>query len=336
MPKPQLILGLAGSCLLGLVCFFAPLPVCQGQVDHKPELLADLRAGWSVLQRLDESESTYSIRRSNLDPKNRTIRTFKTSIQIDRKPGYLREVVTTSDSEGVSGYNPFYFFAIGERHQQGKFLTKITLNRPDAVNPDVRSTFQTGTASLSYYPLSFVHHVPGSQLLDVDTFQLLAIRHMTKGPIEVDVAFNLERPNSPDAKIPTRLTLTVDPRIHYCVIKFRFHPSMGSRKEIEFTRVVEEIEGRLVCSRAEIKNAPANVDEVYEFVNYGFGKSHPDGEFFLSNYGFPEPMDVNLETSRGKWHFWLMCGALVAFLMALYFGRRTFRIRRAASVQRAT
>ncbi len=286
------------------------------------DLLMKLERGWNHLQLLDEEQSSYTIKRQSYDPKIATLQNVAAAVKIDRKPGYFRETITTDTEMGVFGYNPKYSFSLGKRAGKGAYLSRITLTEPGIANPDIQATLQFGSATRKYYPLSHVHHQPGPELLKNTSLVLVASRPGPDGSLEVDVRFDVALPGSQRPPLPVALTLTVDPAKYYCVKGFRFAPSMGDRKDVEFVRVIGE-RGRLVCTRTELKQISKGFHEVEEFQDYDFTHPIPDSEYYLSHYGLPEPVGLAAPVKVTPTFVWLIVGAAVAATLAIVLGRLT-------------
>jgi hypothetical protein len=290
------------------------------------DLRKKIESGWTFLQQLDEKECQYTIKYYSFDSEQGGLRPGSAVVRIDRKPGYFRETTVTKDVTGIFCFNPDYCFTIGKREGKGAYLTRITKTEPGIINPDIRDVIQTGDEAKMCYPLSCVYHQPGPELLRNPSFTITSSRQVSNGLLDVSVRFDITIPGWNRPPLPTSITLTLDPNKHCCALGYRLDPSMGERKDIEFNRAVEEMNGRLVCTHSELKQPSKQTHNVYEFVDYDFGTKHPDEQYYLSHYGLPEPVGVTAPAKPTPIFVWMLIATAVAFALAIVFRHSAKRL----------
>lgn len=286
-------------------------------------LRAILESNWASLQRLDEQECQYSAVRYAFDAKTgKLARTGEKRIR--RRPGFFREDVLAKNVTGIFAFNPQYCFSIGVREGKGAYLTRMTMTEPGTINLDIRREIQFGTPAHSYYPLSFVGHQPGPELLRNPTFRIDKSHALEGSLLHVDAHYDLVIPESDRAPLPVKAAFVLDTSKNYCVIQAQTENPNGM---VSFTRTVEQRDDRFVCSRCVFKQPSSNWHLETEFVDYDFAAPQPKDQFFLSHFGLPEPIGAVPSTGGGRAYLWLLLAAITALMTAFVFSRR----RRAAS-----
>jgi hypothetical protein len=275
-----------------------------------------LESGWAFLRQLDEQECQYSVKGSRFDPKEGVMRET-TTVRIDRKPGFFRCTTFAKEVTGTMGFNPDYFFSIGQRDGKDAYLTRATRTDPDGTNVDIRDTILSGPMTMSFFPLSCINLQPGDVLLRNSSFRIVSVRPAESGLLDVRVQFDQTIPGRPPA--PTSITLTLDPSRYHCVLRYRYDEFLGEKKDIEFSRIVGELNGRLVCTRCELKQPSARYHRVCTFEDYDFALGQPDRQYYLSHYGLPEPVGVTAPKKAAPLFMWLLVAAAVAVILAISF-----------------
>jgi hypothetical protein len=282
------------------------------------DLLQDLKRGWQRLAQLDEQEGQYSVRRYDDDHSPGKLALARTST-IRRKPGFILHATPVPDGTGLCGFNPDYFFAIGENDGKGHYLSKAAKTGPGGENRLAFSTFRVGPATIEYFPLSGVEDQAGVDVVQCPSFAITADRPVAGGLREVAVHFERALPAPFNKTITRSWLLTLDPAKHYCVLKCRTDPADPEVPGYEFSREVSEVGGRLVCTRIDVRLPWLNEHIAVEFSDYDFSARFPEKECYLSHYGLPEPGAATALSKPVPLFVWLSLAAAVAFVGTIVF-----------------
>jgi hypothetical protein len=322
--------GLFSVCYLAAVALvanglFPGLVIAQSKasVSQLEEIRNQVKQGWIALQRQDESSRAYVVTRSSA-PTTAAVWKAETVMRVRVNEQFLLEAFTQNaapDVEVVFARNPSYSFLTKKKQsEKGWVLGRYTAGGDPDTDKVLAETF-TYPNLLYCYPVSSVRGLRPAKLLGDSGFSIVNAVPLDGGRYKLDFTHDVISTAMP-AKTGKRGTplklvgsLIVDPALNWCVVKAEQTRQDGSAN-MSLEREVEGNGSRLFCKRI-VETFPQGDMMEWKFADYSFSDNHNDREFYLSTYGFPEPVGVTPPLAASRTYLWLMSAALACIVCSL-------------------
>jgi hypothetical protein len=179
------------------------------------------------------------------------------------------------------------------------------------------------------YPLSSVYDLDADVFLASENLKSLSVERHEGDKLRLTARWQMYSDSGKPGDV-RKWVLVVDPRNHYCVLDCQKYSN--DRIIGQSLREIGTESGQLVCRKLTyaVFYPPGNMakkawESVADFTDHCFSDGATDAEFYLSNYGLPEPPMAPPPPKSSYWA-WVMGGTAAALGVAAlgfyYFGRR--------------
>jgi hypothetical protein len=325
-----------------------------GQIGNEDDFLKNVEAGWEALISSERALLSYSIkltRSRTFSPELK--KESSQSVELIRVAKGSRGVLVEHPKKLDAG-NLEYRFLLKRTEVSQPWTVAGTELQTDQTEPS-RPKDRVDEGSLLLHPVSW-YMKPGDQLVRAIKDRKLRLGNrlvLPTGRMKVEFRLTLPPPISEEdarkmeeqinrlpaeqrATFRTKLRekrsrndelegeLTLEPTLNYLIVEGQCRIVTQPGIKLHFTRDArkDSSSGSVLCDEIVSSHVGEKFrqDETYTFMNYGT-EPVSDNQYYLSHYGFPEPIGTAPPPLRRPMWIYLLCAALGLIGMSIALGR---------------